>query len=109
MSSTGLTTRLNCKAIPFIGESAIEKPPSPNGRSILSRGADVALPRWIFNGPSPQPELDHAADGVRGGIGRAHASLSNYPDHQAGRAADERRQACPDPWPAALGSRRLKR
>jgi hypothetical protein len=50
----GLRTRLNCKAIPFIGESPIEKPPSPNGRSILSRDADVALPKkgWIFNGPS---------------------------------------------------------
>src|SRR5260370_12490662 len=45
MSSTAKTTRLNCKAIPFIGESAIEKPPSPNGRSILSRGADVASPK----------------------------------------------------------------
>jgi hypothetical protein len=42
MSSTGPTTRLNCKAIPFIGESPIEKPPSPNGRSILSRGDPMA-------------------------------------------------------------------
>src|SRR5258705_11510762 len=58
------------------------------------------FPDGFLTALRPQPELDHAADGVRSGIGRAHASLSNYPDHQAGRAADERRQACADPWPA---------
>jgi len=54
MSSTAKTTRLNCKAIPFIGESAIEKPPSPNGRSILSR-----------SDASRQPPFDHCSNEVR--------------------------------------------
>src|SRR5258706_15576942 len=54
MSSTAKTTRLNCKAIPFIGESAIEKPPSPNGRLILS-----------CSDASRQPPFDHCSNEVR--------------------------------------------
>src|SRR5260370_42207183 len=44
MSSTGLTTRLNCSAISFMGRLPFEKSQSPSEKPILIRGTAVALP-----------------------------------------------------------------